>query len=188
MAQLKNIWPSSTLPSKCANNIDSFDALSFSLSLAIHPSRSLFLVNPPDGNQCQYRTYEYKLFVHEFVFTSKAVSSMSWLIYLVCEMGGKWPYRSCFVRCYFRDVFKRGHSNLFYFPSSFFSRRFTGVHVVQSYSSTDKATPWKNSNFILSETSNFHMLDNLSVAIHTLPIRMLTSLSVDEELLSKYMN
>ena len=40
----------------------------------------------------------------------------------------------------------------------FFSKCFVKV---QPYSSTDTATVWKNSSFILSEKSDFHMIDNL---------------------------
>ena len=34
------------------------------------------------------------------------------------------------------------------------------------------ATTWKNSCFILSERSDFHMVDNLSVAVHALPMHI----------------
>ena len=57
---------------------------------------------------------------------------------------------------------------------------------MQPYSSTDTATTSKNSHFVLSERSNFHMVDNLSVL--AFPMHMLTSLSVDEILLLRYMN
>ena len=59
---------------------------------------------------------------------------------------------------------------------------------MQLYNSTDTATAWKNSRFILSEKSDFHIVDNLSIAIHCLPMCMLTSLSVDEILLTRYIN
>ena len=36
--------------------------------------------------------------------------------------------------------------------------------------------------------SDFHMVDNLLIMVHVLPMRMLTSLSVDEILLPRYMN
>ena len=54
------------------------------------------------------------------------------------------------------------------------------------YSSTDMVTAWKNSHFILSERSDFHMVDYLSIAVHVLPMCMLTSLSVDEILLLRF--
>ena len=41
---------------------------------------------------------------------------------------------------------------------------------------------------VLSEGSDFHMIDNLLIAILGLSVRKLTLLSVDEILLSRYMN
>ena len=54
------------------------------------------------------------------------------------------------------------------------------------YSSTD--TDSKKSHFILIERSYLNMIDNLPIAVHAFPMRMLTSLSVDEILLPKYVN
>ena len=70
------------------------------------------------------------------------------------------------------------------FPSSFFF----SIQVVQPYSSTDTATAWKNCCFILSVRLDFYMVINLSLAIHTLPMHILTSLSADEILWSRYTN
>ena len=72
------------------------------------------------------------------------------------------------------------------FPSTFFSKDFIRVHVVQPYSSIDTATDYKNSCFILSYISDFHKIDNLSIAVLASPMCMLTSLSIDEILLPKY--
>ena len=41
---------------------------------------------------------------------------------------------------------------------AFFSH-FVWVHLVQLHCSTDTATAWENSHFILSERSDFHMVD-----------------------------
>ena len=38
------------------------------------------------------------------------------------------------------------------------------------------ATDWKNSYFIQSERPDFHMINKLSIAVHTLPMHMLTLL------------
>ena len=46
----------------------------------------------------------------------------------------------------------------------------------------------KKSHSILMDTLNFHMINNLSIAVYTFIRHMLTSLSVDELLLLKYMN
>ena len=62
------------------------------------------------------------------------------------------------------------------------------VKVVQPYNSIDTATAWKNSRVILSVRSDFHIIDNRSIAVHVFPLQMLTSLSVDEMLLPSYVN
>ena len=54
---------------------------------------------------------------------------------------------------------------------------------MQPYSSTDIVTAWKNSRLILSGRLDFHIVDNLSEAVHALSMHMLISLSVDEILL-----
>ena len=60
--------------------------------------------------------------------------------------------------------------------------------MVQSYHSTDLATPTKNSQNILSERSDFHMIDYLPVAVHAFPLCILISFSVDEILLVRDVN
>ena len=62
------------------------------------------------------------------------------------------------------------------------------VQVVHPYSCTDTFTAWKKSCFILSKISNFHMIDNQSITVYTFARYMLTSLSVDEILLLRYVN
>ena len=74
------------------------------------------------------------------------------------------------------------------FHLAFFSMHFVSISVVHAYSSINTDTAWKKSYFDLSERSDFHMLDNSSIAVHTFAIRMLTSLSVDETLLPRYVN
>ena len=59
------------------------------------------------------------------------------------------------------------------------------VQVVQPYNISNVDTAWKNSTFILSKISDFHIVDNLSIVALTLPMFMLRSLSVDEILLSR---
>ena len=74
------------------------------------------------------------------------------------------------------------------FKSSFFSRRFVSVYTVHRYSCIDTATAKKKSHFILSDRSDFHIIDNLPIAAHAFARRILTTLSVDETLLPKYVN
>ena len=52
----------------------------------------------------------------------------------------------------------------------------------------DKNTASKKSRFILSNRSDYDMIDKLPITFHTFTRHMLTSLSVDEILLPKYVN
>ena len=103
-------------------------------------------------------------------------------------MGVRWLYSCFFVGCCFQDLFKITRSNLVQFPSSLFSMRFVSVHVVHPYSSTDTTAARKKSCFSLSDRSENHTIDCLSIAVHAFAWRILTSLSVDEILLLKYVN
>ena len=46
----------------------------------------------------------------------------------------------------------------------------------------------KNSRLILSERLNFSMIDSLVLAFYAFPIRISTSITVDEILLPRYVN
>ena len=94
--------------------------------------------------------------IYELILTSPAV----FLKWMVCEMGGKWLYSYCFVGCFFQDLFKT-----FLHSSQFFPIHFISIQLVHLYNST--ATAWKKSCFILSERSDFSMINNLSIAAHT---------------------
>ena len=65
---------------------------------------------------------------------------------------------------------------------------FVSIHGVHPYSSIDTVKAWKKSHFISLDGSDFHMSNNLSVAVDTLVRHMLQSLSVDEMLLPRYVN
>ena len=103
-------------------------------------------------------------------------------------MGGEWPYNYYFMRCYFLILFKTAGCSCVEFPSNLFHIRFVSVRVVQLNSRTDTATARKNSRFISSERSFSVLVVNLSIVVHALPMHILTSLSVDEILLPRYMN
>ena len=63
----------------------------------------------------------------------------------------------------------------FWVVSNFFSKHFIKVQVVQPYNSTDTATAWKNSHFILSKRSDFHMVVKESISVDAFCMHMLTS-------------
>ena len=60
--------------------------------------------------------------------------------------------------------------------------------TVQQYNSTDTTTAQKNSQFISSERSDFHIVVKLSITVQALPMHILISLSVNEILPSSYVN
>ena len=105
--------------------------------------------------------------------------------WMVWGMGGKWLYS-----CYFGGVASRNcttctiHALL---PSRF-SMRFVGVHVMHLWNCIDTTTARKKSGFILSDISDFHIIDSLSRAVHAFARRMLTAFSVDWTLLRGYVN
>ena len=115
------------------------------------------------------------------------LSLMHTYIHIFVHMGGKWLHSHCFVEWCFQD-FNIAFSILVQFPSSFFLIHFVSIHVVQVYSSIDTTGSRKKFHFILLDRSDFNMIDNLSIAVHTFARCILILLSVDETLLPRYMN
>ena len=62
------------------------------------------------------------------------------------------------------------------------------LQVVDLHSCTVTTATSKKSFFIRSKRSDFHRIENLSIALHAFCIFLLTSLSVNEILLLKYLN
>ena len=86
------------------------------------------------------------------------------LVWMVLEMRCRWPYNCYFVGCCFQDLFDTTHSILVQLLLSFFSICLVSVHVVHPYSSMDMTAAWKKLCFILLDRSDFHLIDNLSLA------------------------
>ena len=101
---------------------------------------------------------------------------LTWIVFV---MGGRWPYSWCLVGCCRQDLFNIARNILVWLPSSFFSSRLVSVQVVHLYSSIDTTTAWKKLRFILSVRCDFHMIDNLSIAVHVFVSRVSMSFSVD---------
>ena len=113
---------------------------------------------------------------YEYVLTSPAVSCISCLSYLdVLVMGGKCPCSCCFVWCCFQDLFNMACSILVQLLSSFFTIRLVSVYVVHPSSSSVTIMAWKKLRFILSDRSDFHMIDNLLIEVHAFTSRILLS-------------
>ena len=173
-------------------------------SLATPPNRSSLLVGsqgytpyPHRAAVCRFEMVVLLLFGHMTgVHRSTSLMSSSLLLQqcpaclvrlalIVFVMGGRWPYSCCFVGCCLQDLFKIARSILVQLPSSFFFSRFVSVHVVHPYSSIDTTAAWKKLRFILSVKSDFHMTNNLSIAVHAFVRRVSMSVSVDETLLPR---
>ena len=124
-----------------------------------------------------------------FVLSPLEMSRMSCLSYLNgFKMGGRRPYRCCFVECCFQDLFNISLSILVWLPSSFFSIRLVSVYVVHPYSSMKTTVAWKKLRFILSDRFDFLMTDNLLRVDHALASCVLMSFSVDRTLLPRKVN
>ena len=107
---------------------------------------------------------------------------------MVLEMGGRWLYGYCIVGCCFQDSFRIAFSILVQFLSSFFFTCFVSIHVVHPYSRIDTTAAWKKLFYVSSDRSHFHMIDNLSIAVHAFANCILMSFSVDKTLFSWYVN
>ena len=100
---------------------------------------------------------------YEFIFLLQLCQTCLVLLsWMVCEMGGLWPYNYSSVGCCFQDLFKTTHSVLVLLSSCFFSMFLVIVQVVKLYSSI-VCIAWKKSHFILLVRSDFHVADNLSI-------------------------
>ena len=104
------------------------------------------------------------------------------LIWKVLGMGGKCPYSSYFFWMLLPGCL------LMQFPSSFFSVRLVSIYGVHLYSRINMTAAWKRLCFILSDKSDFPMIDDQSIAVYAFARRKLMSFSADEMLLLRYMN
>ena len=129
---------------------------------------------------------------YEFVLSSPAVPSRSCSSYLDWLRNMRQvAVQLSFVCCCFHNFFKTAHSIIKQFPSSFFSECFVlvqGIQIVQPYIITDTATASQKPCFILTETTDFNVIDRQLMIVHTFLVRMLKQLSVDKILLPRYMN
>ena len=108
---------------------------------------------------------------------------LSWMTH---AMGSKWPYSCCFVGCCFLDFFKTARrilvsSTSIFFPSVSLTSKWCIYTVVPTRSQLGR-------NHILTERHNFRMINSLSIAHITFLMLIITSISVDEILLPRYVN
>ena len=67
----------------------------------------------------------------------------------------------------------------------FFSLHLVSINVVHLYSSMDTTAALKKLRFILSDGADFHMIENLSIAVYAFARHVLMLFSVNETLLPK---
>ena len=107
---------------------------------------------------------------------------LAWIVFV---MGGRWQYSWCLVGCCHQDLFNIARNILVWLPSSFFSSRLVSAQVVHPYSGIDMTAACKKLCFILSVRSDFHMIDNLSIAVHTFVSSVSMSFSVGKAVLQE---
>ena len=69
--------------------------------------------------------------VHWRKFVSASSVRLVRLIWMLCEMRGKWPH-TCFLKSYFQELFKIACNTIVLFPLSFFIMHFIKVQVVSA--------------------------------------------------------
>ena len=102
------------------------------------------------------------------------------IIWMVLEMGGRWPDSYCFVGCSLQNLFYIACSILMQFLSSIFPIHLVNIHVVHPYCRIDTTVDWKKLHFILSDKSDFQMINNLSITVCNFASSTLMSFSVDK--------
>ena len=58
------------------------------------------------------RVHKRTLLMSSSLLLQQCAASLVHLIWIVCDMRGKWPYSCCFVKCCFQDLFKTARSIL----------------------------------------------------------------------------
>ena len=129
---------------------------------------------------------EQEYVTYEFFLTSPAMSQMSgssnldnfrdgWLV--AVQLLFYWVLPPGFVQCCSQ------HSCVI--AVKLFLHTVSLRPLVHPYSSIDTTAAWKKLRFILPVSSDFHMTDRLSIAVHAFASHVLMSFSVDETLLPR---
>ena len=142
-------------------------SLSLTLSLSLHSSLSsivsgkssrlnpasvqgcgrwVLVSHPTLARPCEETHWRTSL-MSSSLFLQQCPVCLFCLIWMVLEMGGKWPYSCYFVECYFKDLFNIAYSIFVQVPSSFCSIRLVSVHVVHYI--VELTRPMLGKNWIL---------------------------------------
>ena len=114
----------------------------------------------------------------------KCPSYLARFPWLFCEIGGEWPFLLSSASRICSKLYTASFcsSHLTFSPSISFESRWYNHRIVLTFQQLGR------NPVLFYRRSDFHMIDNLSRAGHTLPMRKFTSLLVDEILLPKYVN
>ena len=123
-------------------------------------------------------------FDHDFTSTAQYV--MFALFERFVKMDVKWLFICFLVRCCFQDF----SLNIMQHPCAIFIEIFSTITSLNTWWCIHSTIlTWlqlgRNQVLFLSETSDFHKIENILIAAHTFYMRLLTSFSVDEILLPK---
>ena len=118
-------------------------------------------------------------------------SDPPWVLFVLLEWFLRWEARGCIAAISWSaacTICSQKHEAFLYSIYLPFSQCVSLESVVHTYISTNTARTTKKSFFVLSKRSDFYMIDSFSIAIHNITIRVLTSISVDEISLLRYVN
>ena len=200
----KETSPSSSLSSSssssCAVNRDfpdctltldsSLSPIAFDRSYSLHPTsvetccKYVLIGHPTPACQCE-GAHKRKSHMSSSLLFQQCLAYLVRLIWMVLQIGGRWPYSCYFVGCCQQDLFNMARIIVVHLSSSLFSIRFVSVDMVHPYSSMDTTAAWKKLCFILSEWFDFHMTNSIYIAEHAFASNELMSFLVDETLLMR---
>ena len=123
--------------------------------------------------------------MNSFLLLRKCPACLVRLIWMALEMGGRWRYSYCFLRCCFQDFLNIARGILVQFRCSFLSV-FTKSASMWCLHIMELTRPLLGKmRFISSDKSDFYIIDYLSIAVHAFAIHISMSFSVDETLLPR---
>ena len=110
---------------------------------------------------------------------------------MICRISGKLTYNCCFLGCCHQHFCQNSLKHPRLVPILLFFKCLNKDQMVQFYGIINTAIDRKKSRcsfLFFSESSRFHMVDNLSIAIIAFLMRILISFLVEVILLPRYVN
>ena len=141
----------------------------------LHPHKAAVLAGRPTFARPCEGVHGRRSLMSSSLLLQQCPACLIRLIWMVFEMGGRWPYICCFVGCCFQDLFNIARSILVQLLSCFFSIRLSASIWCIHKAVWTRPLLGKKLCFILSDRSDFHMIDILSIAVHVFASRLLMS-------------